>query len=268
MLPLHGPQLLDLADPAARTRLARAFAPGVVVVAPHCDDGPYSIAGTMRALGEAGVEQHMLTIFGRSGYAPNNPELNEDSVTALRNAEDVAAAKAIHPRVAVTCLDNADITVRRGLAPEEVIDRGPLDADSAAWAERAADAIEAVRDDGRTVLAPLGIGWHVDHRIVTAAAVRLARRGVTVHFFEDLPYAGWIRPSRRWLALALRWRQVGLPLRPVDVRIPGLLALKKSVYDLYRSQAQEAYWRGIAAQTERRNGAERLWLARDSEALQ
>lgn len=267
MLPLRPSNLLDLADGAARARLARAFAPGVIVVAPHCDDAPYSIAGVMRALGEAGVAQHMLTIFGRSGYAPNNPGLNEDAVTALRNAEDVAAARAAHASIAVTCLDNADITVRRGLAVDDVIDRGPLDADSQRWIERVVDAIEVVRSAGQTVLAPLGIGWHIDHRIVTAAAVQLARRGVTVHFFEDLPYAGWTRPSRRWLALAVRWRQVGLPLLPFDVRSPGLIDLKRTIYDFYASQAQDAYWRGISSQTARRGGAERLWLAKGGEGL-
>jgi hypothetical protein len=46
-----------------------------------------------------------------------------------------------------------------------------------------------VADDSTRVFAPLAVGNHVDHQIVFAAGVDLARVGWEVWFYEDLPYA-------------------------------------------------------------------------------
>lgn len=259
MIPLLPARTIDASDSA---HLRMVFGASVTVLAPHCDDAPYSLAGVMRALAAAGVAVDMLTVFGRSGYAPNRPELNVDQVSALRHDEDRAAASVIDPRVAVTCWDHADVAERCGLAVEQVVSRQPLDADALAWVDRLTEQLAPLGAGNRTLLAPMAMGWHIDHRIVASAAVQLASAGQFVHFYEDLPYAGFTRTSRLWLAQAWRLRVLGIPLRPVDVRTPGLASLKRAVFNAYASQASDAFWYGIERQTGRRGSAERLWLCK------
>lgn len=259
MIPLLPARKIDASD---RANLRTLFGASVTVLAPHCDDAPYSVAGVMRALADAGIAVEMLTVFGRSGYAPNRPELDVDQVSALRQDEDRAAASVIGPRVAVTCWQHADVAVRWALAVEQVVSRQPLSADALAWVERLIEDLTPLGAGNRTLLAPMAMGWHIDHRIVAAAAVRLASAGQIVHFYEDLPYAGFTRSSRLWLAQAWRLRVLGLALRPVDVRTPGLDGLKREVFNAYASQASDAFWYGIERQTSRRDSAERLWLSK------
>jgi LmbE family N-acetylglucosaminyl deacetylase len=253
---------LDATQPAAADWLRRRFGPAVLVLSPHSDDAAYSIAGAMRALAGAGIAVRVLTPFGRSAFAPNRPELDADAVTALRHGEDAAAMVAIDPRITVSWWDIPDVALRQGLAVEQVVSKRPFDADARHLIDELAAAIDSERRRDESVLAPLGMGWHIDHRIVAEAGARLARDGAAVHFYEDLPYAGFTRSSRLWLAQAWRRRVVGLPLRAADVRAPDLPELKRRVFDAYASQASDAFWRGIARQTARRGCAERLWLGR------
>lgn len=253
--------------PASARWLAERFGPRVLVMAPHCDDAPYSVAGTMRALVEAGVGVEMLTLFGHSTYAPYRPGLDAKAVSALRQAEDRAAAAAIHPDIAVRAWDHPDVALRRDLPVEQVVSKAPLDADAQGWIERLTEDVDRHRGAGRSVLAPLGMGWHIDHRIVAATGAALARRSVPVHFFEDLPYAGFTRSNRLWLAQAWRLRVLGLPLRAVDLCCPDLMALRRQVYDHYPSQASPEFWAGLARQAKRRRGAERLWVGRPATAV-
>ncbi|MEZ5667417.1 MAG: PIG-L family deacetylase [Alphaproteobacteria bacterium] len=262
MFPFASATVVDAASDSGRRRLADALGRVVLVAAPHCDDAPYSLAGTMRALAAAGCGVTMLTIFGRSAYAPNRPGLDIDAVSALRQAEDVAAAGAIATGIAVRALAHEDVAVRRALPVERVVSKAALDDDDRGWIDRVAAELAAAAASHDAILAPLGMGWHLDHRIVAAAGARLARQGAAVTFYEDLPYAGFTRDSRLWLAQLRRLRAVGLCLRPLDVRCADLPALKRAVFDAYPSQASDAFWRGIARQTERRQGAERLWLRR------
>lgn len=251
---------IDAAAPAAAAWLRRRFGPSVLVLSPHCDDAAYSIPGAMRALAGAGIAVRVLTLFASSAYAPNRPGLDADTVTALRRREDLAAAAAIDPAVAVDWWDIPDVALRCGLAVEEVVSKRPLAAEAQALVETLTARVGAAAAGTGSLLAPLGLGWHIDHRIVAALGARLGRAGATVHFYEDLPYAGFTRSSRLWLAQARRLRVLELPLRAADLAAPDLPALKQRVYACYPSQASEAFWRGISRQAARRGGAERLWI--------
>jgi LmbE family N-acetylglucosaminyl deacetylase len=253
---------VDAAHPATTAWLRRRFGAATLVLSPHFDDAAYSVAGVMRALAQAGTAVRMLTLFGRSAYAPNRPELDVDGVVALRLAEDAAAARLIHPQLATAWRDIPDVALRRGLAVEAVVSKAPLDAESQTLTDTLAREIESSLGKDETVVAPLGMGWHIDHRIAAGIGARLARGGRTVHFYEDLPYAGFTRSSRLWLAQAWRLRVVGLPLRAADIVVPDLAGLKQQVFGCYASQASDAFWRGISQQIRRRAGAERLWIGR------
>jgi LmbE family N-acetylglucosaminyl deacetylase len=80
--------------------------------------------------------------------------------------------------------------------------------------------------------APLGVGRHVDHQIVCAAALDLARQGMSVAFYEDFPYV--LRPD----ALPARIAELGGPelFAPVVTAIDASLARKIAAIEAYESQ--------------------------------
>jgi LmbE family N-acetylglucosaminyl deacetylase len=78
--------------------------------------------------------------------------------------------------------------------------------------------------------APLGVGRHVDHQIVSAAARRLLECGAEVLFYEDFPYV--LRPQ----ALSRRLREFGLNLKPLLIEISDVLLLRQKAAEMYAMQ--------------------------------
>nr|BBH95738.1 GlcNAc-PI de-N-acetylase [Thermogemmatispora argillosa] len=114
--------------------------------------------------------------------------------------------------------------------------------------------------------APLGIGGHIDHRVVSAAAFRLLVYGANVAFYEDFPYV--LRPS----ALRKRLREVGIAMQPHLVEISDTLALRQQAASLYASQVRinfgssEALYQSIECYSSRISPkpgthVERFWRA-------
>jgi LmbE family N-acetylglucosaminyl deacetylase len=53
-----------------------------------------------------------------------------------------------------------------------------------------------------TIIAPLGLGGHVDHKIVHEAAIRYLSRDTTVHYYEEFPYGDPEYPGLKGLDTA------------------------------------------------------------------
>jgi LmbE family N-acetylglucosaminyl deacetylase len=79
-----------------------------------------------------------------------------------------------------------------------------------------------------TFYAPLGVGNHVDHQIVHAAAYE--RAGAAAAFYEDFPYV--LRPG----ALEQRMRALGLRLVASTIDIDATLTRKIGAIGAYASQ--------------------------------
>jgi LmbE family N-acetylglucosaminyl deacetylase len=115
------------------------------------------------------------------------------------------------------------------------------------------------------IYAPLGVGRHVDHQIVHAAARQLAACGCRVAFYEDYPYADRPGASEEALAAAgaVDWRPEVIRLGPVDV------AAKVKAVDYYRSQLGTLFgggeampnqvWGFAASRSPEVGLAERIW---------
>lgn len=146
-----------------------------VIVSPHLDDAVLSLPATIDSLAARGERVVVLTAFTEG-----------DPGHAVRRAEDRAAlallgAEAVH-------LGLRDAPQRRGV-PHSF--RGLVlaaladDDDDLDTVGRTLAAEVAARAPDRIVL-PLGVGEHIDHRIVHAAHRRIAGR---VGFYEDSPYS-------------------------------------------------------------------------------
>ncbi|MCU1279949.1 MAG: LmbE family protein, partial [bacterium] len=147
-------------------------APGAVLyVSPHADDVAFSAAGQLQRDVAAGGRVELFTVF--------DPPQRE------RRDEDDAFARAFAVELVRGDWPDAIVRRRRYRSPAQLF--APLRADEKPLVEAVRAALQARVDGGcRRVLAPLGVGGHVDHQVVHAACRALA--GADLAYYEDTPY--------------------------------------------------------------------------------
>ncbi len=251
-------------------------------LSPHLDDAVMSCGGIMHQQSTREDQVQVITIFAGEyqGGDPSPFALVQHAYWGdpphpmpLRRAEDTAAlallgADARH-------LNYLDAVYRAGpdgkwLYDDEgalwkkVSPADPLAGDGGgALAERLESLLPA--QDQFLLYAPLGVGHHVDHQIVHAAARELMARGCRLAFYEDYPYAQTQGATAQAVAVASaeEWQ--------VDVvaLTPGDLTAKVSALSYYRSQMYVLFggiekmpnrvWAFAASRSPGTALAERLW---------
>ncbi len=231
-----------------------------LILSPHCDDIAFSLGASVM-VHEWGGNVRGVVIFSKSRYSLRNGWNNEvDTQTAVRNGEERRAGEMAGYEV--DFLGFPEPGVRPGysevteiFSPELRFEADPI------WAQ--VDArLQALLADfaetgGGVVLSPLGVGRHVDHRMVAAsfrsALPRLPQ--ITAAFYEDLPYAG------RFSSQEIR-RLVpeGLGLQPV-LKSRGNLEDKMRLLRVYESQVSDDDYNSVAAHWDCRGRAELVWAA-------
>jgi LmbE family N-acetylglucosaminyl deacetylase len=249
-------------------------------LSPHLDDAVLSCGGQIHHYTAASDTVLVITLFAgeaRSGDALSPFALvqhdywgNPPRPIALRRAEDQAAlallgADLVH-------LDHLDAVYRAGpdgqwLYPGEEGIFGPVHADDPTALHGAQDLVEQLVERvpsgprGQLIVAPLGLGGHVDHQIVHRAALQLWEMGYSVAFFEDYPYAERLGGSA---ALSSEgWHVESLALDPEDV------AAKVAALYYYRTQLRVLFgrledmpsrvWAYASTRTQEVPLAERIW---------
>lgn len=171
-----------------------------IFLSPHLDDAVYSCGGLIRDLVDAGERVAVWTVF--AGDPPDGPlsafarSLHERwglgrEAAALRRAEDRRACGIVG--AAHLHFDRPDCIYRRdpetgkplyegdaaifGAVAQAELPRLPR-----ALAQEWGELLPA----GARVVCPLGLGAHVDHKIVRSAAEGLGRR---LWYYADVPYA-------------------------------------------------------------------------------
>ncbi|NCC30671.1 MAG: PIG-L family deacetylase [Chloroflexia bacterium] len=126
------------------------------------------------------------------------------------------------------------------------------------------------RFPGATIYAPLAVGNHVDHQAVYRVAAELARNGVSVAFYEDVPYVAKPGAFEARMAVLGGIEAFTPILMPVDA---VALARKIDAIKAYHSQIATVFGDLAAMITtvthytasladEENSGAERLWVRR------
>ncbi len=146
-----------------------------VVVSPHLDDAVLSVPALVRSRAASGERVVVLTVFS-----------DGDAGFAVRRDEDCAAlallgAEPLHLGLADAPYRRALPRTFRGLVLTELVEGDP---DAVAVARVLVDCLAALAPD--LLLLPLGVGEHVDHRVVHAAHTHLHG---SIGFYEDRPYA-------------------------------------------------------------------------------
>lgn len=260
-----------------------------IFLSPHFDDIALSCGGIAARLSRTGARCIGLTVC--AAPAPEDAPLSQfakelharwenahgaeaRSINEVRREEERQALRLLG--LEPVWLDVPDAIYRRGatgehfyssneglfgeLASEERRTLVPHIANEIRRVAREAEARGRVR-----VYAPLGIGRHVDHRLVFQATRLLGPR-FGVLYYEDYPYAA------REGALGARIEELGLPLQPRSTSISDLIGVKIAAIARYKSQlsvlfgpseampaAVRAYAQSVAGSSGAAEFAERFW---------
>lgn len=163
----------------------------ILVLEPHFDDTAYSMAGLLLS-GMVADDVLVVTVFSRSEFAPYAAISGVDQVSARRLEEHKKFCQKISVMDLALGYDEAP---QRGWSMDSIFDH--LHSNDAEE-----DLKQSIMNDllllkekftpGK-VYAPLGICGHIDHVIVRECAESVFAS--TIHFYEDLPYAGEINRS-------------------------------------------------------------------------
>ena len=218
-----------------------------IYLSPHFDDVVYSCGGTIGIQASSGQQPLVITVFAgvpsselkASSFALKVHRImgfgqDAEVVVATRRQEDGNALTYLHADY--LWLDYFD-AIYRGTPAYYTRNQlicgkvHPIDC----WIEKrlAQDVVTLhERLPNITWYAPLGVGLHVDHQLVSAAVGHLIRRGANVKFYEDFPYA------RRTWKLRKRLRQLGVTLKPISIEISEMLHIRQKAAEIYTSQVK------------------------------
>ena len=184
--------------------------PSVTVLSPHLDDAALSCGALIFDASRVGCDIQVVTVFGGAPTLPISESaksfhdacgLSDERAMHERSSEDDRALAVLGARS--ERLNLLEALYRVNSSGESCYDfegavfQGDV-LDEGQELERVTAQLTVVLDrlDPDLVVAPLGIGNHIDHLLVSAAAKRLGRRFL---FYEDVPYVtigrfdGWRR---------------------------------------------------------------------------
>jgi LmbE family N-acetylglucosaminyl deacetylase len=246
---------------ARGARLSAASLSGPhLFLSPHLDDVAFSLGAALLdgRLG-GGV---LVNVFSVSNCTADDADRDVARVSALRRAEDGAFLARLPVAIDAVYLDRLDAPLRLGIAEDEVCRVAPPAPDD----PEILLLVQALRGRGGgegLLLAPLGLGGHVDHAVAHRAACALAAEGRRVAFYEDLPYAGGVELEEIDRAVAAAAARLGRALEPVLLPAGRDGERKVEAVAAYASQVDASTLRRIQRHGARLGGgplAERLWL--------
>jgi len=240
-------------------------------LSPHFDDAVFSCGGRIRRQARFRERVTVVTIFGGAPDpgAPLSPYAQQlhdrwgrSDAVQQRRAEDVEAlallgAEPIH-------WPYLDCIYRRASEgdfpyPSEEALWGDVHASDAAMIEALTHRIRMLPlASGGRLYAPLGVGDHVDHRIVRRAA---EGSGQPLTYYEDFPYAQDPQAVRAALNPGL-WESelVLLSEHGLSAKVAAIACYRSQISTFWGSQgAVNATVRAFAEQTGQGDPAERYW---------
>ncbi len=175
----------------------------VIFLSPHLDDAVFSCAGMIQQMIRTGKRVLVVTFF-TSGYDGYDQ----------RRTEDIAAVSFLGASVLHLGQTDAPYRIPAYLTFREIIfGWHPQDELTLASTLQLLEGL-CEREQPESIFAPLGVGGHVDHRIVHESVKRLSWPA-SLYFYEDRPYA------YAQGAAELRLRELKYDAPPVNV--PALL---------------------------------------------
>ena len=169
--------------------------PTALFLSPHLDDAVFSCGGLIAQLGDAGWRTVMATVFTATVLPATGFALTCQTDKGLGPDVDYMALRREEDRVAADILGVTDLrwldlpeAPHRGYDSAPALFAGVRNGDDV-WQDLAR-TIARLRDElePAVVMAPQGLGGHVDHLQVIRAVID-ARGPGNLSFYRDTPYA-------------------------------------------------------------------------------
>jgi LmbE family N-acetylglucosaminyl deacetylase len=169
----------------------------IIVLSPHLDDAVLCCGALLADARLRGASVHVLTVFNGRPLMPVSESASRFHARCGQDPRYAIAEREIEDdyALAVVGANTVRLHLQEALYRKDSDGNFLYDSDTAVFepiapGDDVADVRRLIADrvgeiDPDLVLAPLGIGGHVDHLIVTAVAERLDRN---VLFYEDVPY--------------------------------------------------------------------------------
>ncbi len=150
----------------------------LLVLSPHSDDAAFSIGGVLAGAARAGQRLALQTVFA-------SDEWRGFGQAAVRQTEDESFARSLGLALLPPLLDEAPRREARYRSGRRLFD---WIASDDPLIDKLLDLLtrQLIAQPAARILAPLGVGEHVDHQLLHAAARRLP---ANVEYYADLPYA-------------------------------------------------------------------------------
>lgn len=247
----------------------------IIYIAPHLDDVVLSCGGTIWMQARAGQSVGIVTIFAGSPrrdepLSPFAQSLHErwqqsapvgtdfSDPPAVRRAEDMLAFKAIDPRITVIHAGLTDCIYRKAgdswlYASENAI-FGQVHSDDPALAALA----DVSHPEEATVVAPLGVGNHVDHQIIHQWVMGWKMPHNRCVYYEEYPYVADEEAFNPAHYRQDGWKPTvtALSEAALNAKISGVIRHKSQISTFWQDvTAMEKALRLHAART----GGERTW---------
>lgn len=231
----------------------------LTILSPHRDDAAFSLSVAMSHWSKLGIKLTVANFFSRTEYAPRALSTRTLPVSEVRAREDRSALYSIDRRIQIESLGLLDAPLRFNIRVDAVSrpETGAL---------RPATEIEALAGRMRKyfvrglVLAPLGLGDHVDHVAVNGAAVA-SSVDQRLGFYEDLPYATWTSESSLCMKLRNVEQSTRLELKSAIIRSRYMTAARKrQIVNKYQSQINASEAHSIATYVWKYGRGERIWI--------
>ncbi len=243
----------------------------ILIFSPHRGSAAISLPVAIPQLLSAGQRVTMMTVFSRSQEAPfsdaDTVHANDrlTYVSAMRRKEDEQFQR-LHPKLEMFDLNLKDAVIRHRVLAAEVFRLQSSDADTAVEKIQKALAKLVVQTahpvDG--VMLPLGLGEHLDHRVVRDAVLATEARGkIPIAFYEDQPYAS---QKAGFAAAAALPDSTGLDAgqrTSLLLAAEDASAIRARTLALYASQIDEVLGAGIRSYAAAHQDSDRIWIAPD-----
>jgi len=204
-----------------------------VVLSPHIDDVTFSLGAAL--LDNRFRNMMLVTIFSVSNCTVNDNDIDVARVTQMRKNEDDVFFNSIRAKIKRLYLDRFDAPLRLNIRDNFVFSIKPRKSDDREIEYLVAFLKDLVRDN-TLLLAPLGIGEHIDHLIVQRAACLMMSAGCATAFYEDLPYAGAMPLSEIESIVETTRRFWDVDLLPCLIQSKSNSSNKVEAVSIYSSQ--------------------------------
>jgi hypothetical protein len=231
----------------------------LLVLSPHRDDAAFSLFICLKNWCTLPIRIKVSNFFTATSYAPHLSGGNWGMVSAARKREDHHALSRICRSIRVVDHGLFDAPLRLGIPVSAAFHQ---DVHAVSTAQE--DLGKFIRvGGGVSCIAPLALGNHIDHQLVSSAAIAsvLPNR---LAFYEDLPYATWTEERAVRQRVSEIAEATGVRLGPFIVRMPWGAACKLRLISKYRSQITAREARNIASWANNYGGGERIWVPQHS----